>query len=117
MESEQPTTAQPVARWEAGLLNKLSAKYAGGTPPTAAMVRSYLIAAVVIGVMFAVSRYVPWWGVALVAVEVLGLLMFHQYKRFARLKVRLLIKLWAQLRPESPAERPKASPDAAPSAE
>jgi len=77
---------------EERFLNRLSSKYEKSE--STGRLRSYLIASVVIMVMFAVSRWIPWWGIALVLVEAIGLGLFHQYKRFASFKTRLLRKLW-----------------------
>lgn len=81
---------------EERFLDRLSSKYE--KTESAGRVRSYAIASVVIMVMFAISRWLPWWGLALVVVEAIGLALFHQYKRFASFKTRLLSRLWRYVR-------------------
>lgn len=91
-----PETVAPqevVSEREARFLQSLSRKYARSDE--AGRVRSYLIAASVLLLLFALARWIPWWGLALAIVEGLGLFLFHQYKRFGRFKTRLLIKLWS----------------------
>ncbi len=77
---------------EERFLNRLSRKYEKSE--TAGRVRSYLIASVIILLMFACARWIPWWIPALIVVEGIGLALFHQYKRFAAFKTGLLRKLW-----------------------
>lgn len=85
---------------EVRLLRSLSKKYAPSEQ--AGRARSYVIAVAVLLLLFAIARWVPWWPLALGIVQGLGLLLFHQYKRFARFKTRLLVKLWTiQSRTES----------------
>lgn len=91
-----PLKIPEVGEREQRFLDRLSGKYDRG--PAAGRVRSYLIAAAVIALLFALARWIPWWGLALVAVEALGLTLFHQYKRFASFKSRLLRSLWRHLR-------------------
>lgn len=93
---EKLSSGSQIHEREARLLNRLSAKYADEKP--ASRIRSYLIASVIIAVMFVLARWIPWWGLALLIVEILGLALFHQYKRFARFKSRLLSKLWLLVR-------------------
>lgn len=88
-----------LSRREKGFLDRLSSKYEHSE--TAGQTRSTLIAGVVIFALFAASRWIPWWGAALVLVEVLGLYFFRQYKRFAQFKSALLAKLWQQTKKAS----------------
>ncbi len=92
------TESQPVqpglTEREERFLARLNQKYEKET--TAALVRSYLIAALVLLLLFAASRGIPWWGAALLVVEGIGLTLFHQYKRFARFKSRILAALWRE---------------------
>ncbi len=88
-----------LSRREKGFLDRLSSKYEHSE--TAGQTRSTLIAAIVIFALFAAARWIPWWGAALILVEVLGLYLFRQYKRFAQFKSALLAKLWQQLKKAS----------------
>ena len=96
MGHEKTYSIPDVSEREERFLNRLSSKYE--TSEAAGRIRSYLIASVVIMAMFAISRWIPWWGIALFMVEAVGLTIFHQYKRFASFKSRLLRKLWCHLR-------------------
>ena len=77
---------------EERFLDRLSQKYE--TSETAGQLRSYLIASIVLLVLFVISRFIPWSGAALLLAEALGLTLFHKYKRFANFKSRILRKLW-----------------------
>ena len=92
MGHEKSDSIHDVSEQEERFLNRLSRKYEKSE--AAGRVRSYVIAGVVLMAMFAVSRWIPWWGIALFLVEALGLTLFHQYKRFASFKSQLLRKLW-----------------------
>lgn len=92
--------ASGVSEREARFLDRLSAKYAHGD--SAGVLRSYLIFAAVIGALFALALCIPWWYVGLLAVEVLGLALFRQYKRFSAFKTRLLRKLWNERKAAAP---------------
>ena len=92
MENETSHPNPDISEREKRFLNRLSSKYEKSE--AAGRVRSYLIASVVIMVMFAASRWIPWWGIAFLIVEAIGLTLFHQYKRFANFKSQLLKKLW-----------------------
>ncbi len=81
---------------EERFLDRLSGKYE--KTESAGQIRSYAIASVVIVAMFALSRWIPWWGLAIVLVEAVGLALFHKYKRFASFKSRLLSRLWRHVR-------------------
>ena len=81
---------------EKRFLDRLSGKYEKNE--SAGRVRSYAIASVVIMAMFALSRWIPWWGLAFLVVEAVGLALFRQYKRFAAFKSMLLRKLWFHVR-------------------
>ena len=94
MGDERQSSISEVSEREGRFLDRLSGKYEESE--TAGRVRSYLIAGVVILALFALSRWIPWWGVALFVVEAVGLALFRQYKRFGGFKTRLLIKLWRQ---------------------
>lgn len=96
MENAKVTSIPDINAREERFLDRLSSKYE--KTESAGQVRSYVIASVVIMVMFAVARWLPWWGLALVVVEALGLVLFHQYKRFASFKTRLLSRLWRYVR-------------------
>ncbi len=96
MGHEKTCLIPDVSEREERFLNRVSSKY--GKSETAGRIRSYLIASVVIMAMFATSRWIPWWGIAFFIVEAVGLTLFHQYKRFANFKSRLLRKLWCHLR-------------------
>ena len=85
-----------LGRGEERFLERLSRKYEKSE--NAGQIRSYVIASVVILVMFSLSRWLPWWGLALVVVEAVGLALFYQYKRFANFKTRVLTKLWRHVR-------------------
>jgi fatty acid desaturase len=87
-----PPSASDVSPREARFLDRLSDKYR--TSETTGRIRSYLIAAAVIAALFALARWIPWWWLAALAVEVIGLALFRQYKRFAGFKSMLLRKLW-----------------------
>jgi hypothetical protein len=109
MNPEPPPPASGLSPREESFLNRLSAKYEQDI--TVSRLRSYVIAGVVLLALFALSRWIPWWGVALVVVEALGLTFFHQYKRFARFKSRLLTKLWRERGIANPTlhrDRPKS---------
>ena len=99
MENAKPTSIPDISVREARFLDRLSSKYE--KTENAGRVRSYAIASVVIMVMFAVSRWLPWWGLALIVVEVAGLALFTQYKRFASFKSRLLSRLWRYVRKDA----------------
>ncbi len=92
MGHEKLPSISDVSEREERFLNRLSSKYEKNK--SVGRFRSYLIASVVIMAMFAVSRWIPWWGIAFFMVEVVGLTLFHQYKRFASFKSGLLRKLW-----------------------
>jgi len=94
-----PLKIPDVGEREQRFLDRLSGKYDRG--PSAGRARSYLIAAAVIGLLFVLARWIPWWAPALVAVEAAGLALFHQYKRFASFKSRLLRALWRHLQETS----------------
>jgi hypothetical protein len=95
MEHETTYSIPEVGEREERFLNRLSNKYEKSE--AAGRFRSYLIASVVIMAMFAASRWIPWWGIAFLVVEAVGLTLFHQYKLFANFKSRLLRKLWCRL--------------------
>jgi hypothetical protein len=92
MGHEKLSSIPDVSEREERFLNHLSGKYEKNE--AAGRFRSYLIACVVIMAMFALSRWIPWWGIAFFMVEAVGLTLFHQYKRFASFKSGLLRKLW-----------------------
>jgi hypothetical protein len=97
MEHEKKLSSIPgVTEREQGFLNRVSRKYEKSD--TAGQARSYLIASAVIMAMFSLSRWVPYWWFALIVVEVAGLALFRQYKRFAVFKSALLGKLWRHVR-------------------
>jgi hypothetical protein len=96
MGHEKTYSLPDIGEREERFLNRLSSKYEKNE--AAGRIRSYVIASVIIMAMFAISRWIPWWGLALVVVEAVGLTLFHQYKRFASFKSQLLRKLWRQLR-------------------
>ena len=98
METEKQSSISSLGVGEERFLQRLSKKYEGNETP--GRFRSYLIASVVILGLFALSRWIPWWGVALAVVEVVGMGLFHQYKRFARFKTQVLVKLWLLRQPE-----------------
>ena len=85
-----------VSEREERFLSRVSHKYEKNE--AAGRVRSYLIASLVIMVMFSLSRWIPYWVVALIVVEAAGLALFHQYKRFALFKSVLLGKLWRHVK-------------------
>ena len=95
-ENENDQTLGGVSQREARFLDRLSQKYEGSE--SAGLFRSYLIASVMILAFFALSRWIPWWWVSLIVVQILGLLLFRQYKRFARFKSRLLRTLWRHVK-------------------
>ena len=95
MDTDSNPGTSAIGDREAKFLDRLERKYEKGA--TTGRVRSYLIAAAVILVLFAASRWIPWWGVALLVAEVIGLWLFHQYKRFAAFKTHLLRKLWREV--------------------
>jgi hypothetical protein len=96
MENAKRTSIPDINAREERFLDRLSSKYEKGD--NAGQVRSYAIASVVILMMFALSRWLPWWGLAIAVVEAVGLMMFRQYKRFASFKSRLLSSLWRYAR-------------------
>ena len=96
MENAKLTAIPGIDVREERFLDRLSRKYE--KTESAGQIRSYAIASVVIMVMFALSRWLPWWGLAIVVVEAVGLTMFRQYKRFASFKSRLLSRLWRYTR-------------------
>ena len=96
MGHEKLSSISDVSVGEERFLERLSGKYEKNE--AAGRFRSYLIASVVIMAMFALSRWIPWWGVAFFIVEAVGLTLFHQYKRFASFKSGLLRKLWRHAR-------------------
>ena len=96
MDHEKKHSIPDVSEREVRFLNRLCSKY--DRSESAGRIRSYLTASVMIMVMFVISRWIPWWGIALLLVEAVGLTLFHQYKRFASFKSRLLSKLWCHLR-------------------
>lgn len=81
---------------EERFLARLAEKYQ--EDESAGRTRSFLIAAAVVLALFALARWLPWWPAALLAVEAIGLYLFHQYKRFGFFKTRILIKLWKERR-------------------
>jgi hypothetical protein len=81
---------------EQRFLDRLSRKYADEKAWT--YLRSYVIAGLVLLILFAASKWIPYGFLALLLVEAGGLWMFHQYKRFARFKSRLLVRLWQDRR-------------------
>ena len=95
MESASSHRPDELGDREKRFLARLSEKYESDQAKVP--VRSYLIAGAVIVALFALSRWIPWWWAAIVVVEVIGLTLFHQYKRFGRFKTRLLIRLWRNL--------------------
>ena len=94
MEHDKTCSIPELSEREERFLNRLSRKYEKSE--AAGRVRSYLIASVVIMAVFAASRWIPWWGLAFLVVEAVGLALFHQYKRFANFKSQLLRKLWSR---------------------
>ena len=96
MGDDKTSSIPDVSDREERFLNRLSRKYEKSD--SAGRIRSYVIASVIITVLFAISRWIAWWGIALVTVETVGLTLFHQYKRFANSQSRLLTKLWNILR-------------------
>lgn len=86
------TPAGDLTEREVRFLRRLSSKY--GESESAGALRSYLLAALMFSILFAVARWVPWTLAGWLVVELLGLTMFHQYKRFAHFKSCLLTKLW-----------------------
>ena len=96
MENAKLTSVPDIDVREERFLDRLSSKYE--KTESAGQIRSYAIASVVIMVMFALSRWLPWWGLAIAVVEAIGLALFHQYKRFASFKSRLLSSLWRYAR-------------------
>ena len=96
MERATQSSLADVSERERRLLDRLSKKYEKSQ--NAGQIRSYVIASGAIAVMFALSRWIPWWGVALFVVEVAGLALFRQYKRFAAFKSSLLGRLWRHVK-------------------
>ena len=94
MESSEKGQAPGLAEREKAFLSRLARKYETGE--SAGLARSYLIAAAGILALFALARWLPPWWAALIAVEVVGLVMFRQYKRFSLFKTRIPIKLWRE---------------------
>ncbi len=92
MEPERIHRCRSVSEGEKRFLTRLTQKYETGE--NKGVIRSYLIAGLVILTLFALARWIPWWPISLIVVEVIGLLLFHQYKRFSRFKSRLLRVLW-----------------------
>jgi hypothetical protein len=99
MEREKLPLVPGISEPEKRFLDRVSRKYEENA--NAGLMRSYLIASVVILTMFSLSRWVPYWGLALIVVEAVGLALFRQYKRFASFKTRLLRKLWCQVKEAS----------------
>jgi len=79
---------------EKGFLARLAKKYE--TDESAGLVRSYLIAAGTLLVLFAAARWIPHWLAALAVVEAAGLLLYHKYKKFSLFKTRVLVKMWRE---------------------
>jgi hypothetical protein len=102
MEPPTPPSASDLSQREARFLERLSRKYQANE--TAGRIRSYLIAAAVIAVLYSLARWIPWWWLALLTVEAVGMALFHQYKRFAGFKSTLLRKLWRLVQSRERAE-------------
>ncbi len=86
------TDSATLTEGERRFLAAISRKYSASTPMI--LLRSYALAALMLLALFALARYIPLAPLALAAVELFGLVLFHQYKRFARFKSRVLKKLW-----------------------
>ena len=99
MEKAKLTADSDIGVREERFLDRLSKKYED--TESAGQLRSYVIASVVLLVMFSLARWLPWWGLALAVVEVVGLALFFQYKRFASFKTRIMMKLWRNVRQHS----------------
>ncbi len=94
MEHEKQPFVSDISEPEKRFLNRIRQKYE--KDEDAGLVRSYLIASVVILALFGLARWIPYWWLGLVIVELVGLTLFRQYKHFATFKTRLLRKLWCQ---------------------
>lgn len=94
MDSNDKVSSSGLSEREKRFLARLAKKYENDE--NAEQVRSYLIAAVVILALFALARWLPWWEAAAIGVLVLGMILFHQYKRFTRFKTRILVKMWQE---------------------
>jgi hypothetical protein len=102
------TDPSALTEGERRFLAAIRRKYSAPTPLS--LLRSYALAAFVLLALFALARYVPLAPLALAAVELFGLLLFHQYKRFARFKSRVLKKLWdLQASQDAPPLAPSAA--------
>ncbi len=94
MTTQEKTSPPGLNKGEERFLARIAQKY--GTDENAGQVRSYLIAAGVTAALFAFARWLPWWWAAGVGFFALGMILFHQYKRFSRFKTRILVKLWRE---------------------
>lgn len=94
MAAQENTPPAGLNRGEERFLARLAEKYE--TDENAGQVRSYIIAAAVTVALFALARWLPWWEAGAIATLVIGMVLFHQYKRFSRFKTRILIKLWRE---------------------
>ena len=93
-ENSEQSSPPGLSDREKRFLARLVRKYEAGE--NAGQVRSYFIAAGVILALFALVRWLPWWEAAAVGVFAIGLVLFHQYKRFSRFKTRILVKMWRE---------------------
>ena len=93
-ENSEKTSPHELNKGEERFLARLAQKYE--SDENAGQARSYLIAAGVTLALFALARWLPWWEAAGIGFFALGMILFHQYKRFSRFKTRILVKLWRE---------------------
>ena len=94
MTTQEKASAPGLNKGEERFLARIAQKYEADE--NAGQVRSYLIAAGVTAALFALARWLPWWEAAAIGFFALGMILFHQYKRFSRFKTRILVKLWRE---------------------
>ncbi len=94
MEPENGKEAAGLSTGEKRFLARLAKKYEKDT--RAGWWRGYLIAGACILALYALVRWTPLGWLALIAAQAAGLLLFSRYRKFARFKNRILIKMWRE---------------------
>ncbi len=94
MEPENGKEAAGLSAGEKRFLDRLAKKY--GKDTRAGWWRSCLIAGACTLALFALARWTPRGWLALIAAQAAGLLLYSRYRKFARFKNRILIKMWRE---------------------